>query len=96
MEENQIAKQYSTMTLENLFKHNICFTPVNEDRTSYISNDNFTINVAYVHVTKKVMLRKQNINQLEDLLDQIDYFLYHLASKYQKYKENNQYEAFFK
>ena len=37
MEENQITKQYSTMTLENLFKHNIFFTPVNEDRTSYIS-----------------------------------------------------------
>ena len=70
MEENQITKQYSTITLENLFKHNIFFTPVNEDRTSFISNDNFSINVAYV--TKKILLRKQNINQLEDLLDQID------------------------
>ena len=28
--------------------YNIFFTPVNEDRTSYISNDNFSINVAYV------------------------------------------------
>ena len=28
MEENQITKQYSTMTLENLFKHNIFFTPM--------------------------------------------------------------------
>ena len=41
------------------------------------------------------MLREKNINQLGDLLDQIDPFLYYLASKYQKYKENNQYEAFF-
>ena len=93
MEENQITKQNSTIKLENLFKHNIFFTPVNEDRTYFISNDNFSISVAYV--TKKIMLRKQNINQLEDLLDQIDHFLYYLASKYQKYKENNQYEAFF-
>ena len=46
MEENQI-----TNNTENIFKHNIFFTPVNEDRTSYISNDNFSINVAYV--TKK-------------------------------------------
>ena len=81
------------MTLENLFKHTIFFTPLNEDRIFYISNDNFSINAAYV--TKKIILRKQNINQLEDLLDQIDHFLYYLASKYQKYKENNQYEAFF-
>ena len=29
------------------------------------------------------------------MLDRIDPFLYYLASKYQKYKENNQYEAFF-
>ena len=84
MEENQITKQYSIMTLENLFKHNIFFTPVNEDMTSYISDDNFGMNVAYV--TKKIMQRKKNINQLEDFLDQIDHFLYYLASKYQKYK----------
>ena len=73
MEENQITKQNSTMKLENLFKHNIFFTPVNEDRT-YISNYNFSINVTYV--TKKIMLRKQNIKQLEDLLDQIDHFFF--------------------
>ena len=60
------------MTLENLFKHNIFFTPVNEDRISYISNDTFSINAA--SVTKKIMLREQNINQPEDLLDQIDHF----------------------
>ena len=41
------------------------------------------------------MLEKLNIRHIEDLLDQIDPFLYYLASKYQKYKENNQYEAFF-
>ena len=41
------------------------------------------------------MLGGQNIRHLEDLLDRIDPFLYHLASKYQKYKENNQYKAFF-
>ena len=41
--------------IENLFKHNIFFTPVNEDRTSYISNDSFSINVAYI--SKKIMLR---------------------------------------
>ena len=29
------------------------------------------------------------------MLDRIDPFLYYLGSKYQKYKENNQYEAFF-
>ena len=40
------------------------------------------------------MLRKQNIKQLEDLLDQIDHFFIFLASKYKKHKENNQYEAF--
>ena len=79
--------------IENLFKHNICFTPVNEDRTSYISNGNFSISVAYI--SKNIMLKKLNINQPEDLLDRIDPFLYYLASKYQKYKENNQYEAFF-
>ena len=79
--------------IENLIEHNIFFTPVNEDRTSYISNDNFSINVAYI--SKEIMLRKQNNNQLEDLFNRIDPFLYYLASKYQKYKENNQYEAFF-
>ena len=41
--------------IQNLFKHNIFFTPVYEGRTSYISNDNFSINVAYV-TNKKVML----------------------------------------
>ena len=78
--------------IENLFKHNIFFTPVNEDRRSLISNDNFSTSVAYI--SKNIMLREKNINQLGDLLDQIDP-LYYLASKYQKYKENNQYEAFF-
>ena len=34
--------------IENFFKHKIFFTPVNEDRTSYISNNNFSINAAYV------------------------------------------------
>ena len=81
--------------IENLFKHNIFFTPVNEDRTSYISNDNFSINVEYV--TKEIILRgDKNIKYPKDLLDRIDpFFLYYLASRYQKYKENNQYEAFF-
>ena len=78
--------------IENLFKHNIFFTPVNEDRTSFISNDNFSINVAYI--SKNIMLEKLNINQLEDLLDQIDPFLYYLASKYLENKGNNAYEAF--
>ena len=41
--------------IENLFKHNIFFTPVNEDRTSFIDNDNFSISVAYI--SKKVMLK---------------------------------------
>ena len=41
------------------------------------------------------MLEKLSIRHVEDLLDRIDPFLYYLASKYQKYKENNQYEAFF-
>ena len=41
------------------------------------------------------MLEKLNIRHVEDLLDRIDPFLYYLASKYQKYKENNQCEAFF-
>ena len=36
------------VNIENLFEHNIFFTPVKEDRNSYISNDNFSINVAYV------------------------------------------------
>ena len=79
--------------IENLFKHNIFFTPVNEDRTSFISKDNFSISAAYI--SKNIMLEKLNIRHVEDLLDQIDPFLYYLASKYQKYKENNQYEAFF-
>ena len=34
--------------IRSLFKRNIFFTPVNEDRTSYISNDNFSINATYV------------------------------------------------
>ena len=41
--------------MENLFKHNIFFTHVNEDRTSYISNDNFSISAVYV--TKEIILR---------------------------------------
>ena len=41
------------------------------------------------------MLEKLNIRRIEDLLDRIVPFLCYLASKYQKYKENNQYEAFF-
>ena len=45
------------VNIENLFKHNIFFTPVNEDRTSYISNDNFIINVA--NISKRIMLRKK-------------------------------------
>ena len=80
--------------IENLIKHNIFFTPVNEDRTSYISNDNFSINVEYV--PKEIILRgDKNIKYPKELLDRIDPFLYYLASKYQKYTENNQYEAFF-
>ena len=83
------------LKMENLFKHNIFFTPGNEDRTSCISNDNFSINVVYE--TKEMILRgDNNIKYPKDLLDRIDPFLYYLASKYQKYKENNQYEAFFK
>ena len=59
--------------IENLFKHNIFFTPVNEDRTSYISNDNFSINVEYV--TKEIILRgNKNIKYPKDLLDRIDPF----------------------
>ena len=41
------------VNIQHLFKHNMFFTPVNEDRTSYISNDNFSINVAYVTNKKK-------------------------------------------
>ena len=53
---------------ENLFKHNIFFTPVNEDRTSYISNDNFSINVGYV--TKEIIWKgDKNIKYPKDLLD---------------------------
>ena len=78
--------------IENLFKHNIFFSPVNEDRTSYISNDNFSINVAYI--SKNITLEKLNIRHVEDLLDQIDPFLYYLASKYLENKGNNVYEAF--
>ena len=52
--------------IENLFKHNIFFTPVNEDRTSYISNDNFSINVEYV--TKEIILwGDKNIKYPKDL-----------------------------
>ena len=36
------------VNIQNLFKHNIFFAPVNEDRTSCISIDNFSINVAYL------------------------------------------------
>ena len=79
--------------IENLFKHNICFTPVNEDRTSFIGNGNFSISVAYI--SKNIMLKKINIRHVKDLLDQIDPFLYHLASKYLENKGNNAYEAFF-
>ena len=65
--------------IENLFKHNIFFTPVNEDRTSYISNDNFSINVAYI--SKNIMLEKLNIRHVEDLLKQIDpLLLAHLST----------------
>ena len=58
--------------IENLFKNNIFFTPVNEYRTSYISNDNFIINVVYI--SKNIMLGKLNIRHVEDFLDQIDPF----------------------
>ena len=61
------------MTLKNLFKHKIFFTPVNEYRTSCIHNDNFSINAAYV-TNKKIMLRGLDIRHLEDLLDRIDPF----------------------
>ena len=71
--------------IQNLFKHNIFFTSVNEDRISFVSNDNFSISVVYI--SKNIMWREKNINQLGDLLDQIDPFLYYLASKYQKSKE---------
>ena len=37
--------------MENLFKHNIFFTPFNEHITDYISISNFTINVVYVSNT---------------------------------------------
>ena len=94
MEENQITKQNSTMKLENLFKQNIFFTPVNEDGTYFISNDNFSISVEYV--TKKIMLKKQIINQLEDLLDQIDHFLYYLVSNTKSTQKTINMKLFFK
>ena len=79
--------------IENLFKHNIFFTPVNEDRTSFVSNDNFSISVAYI--SKNIILEKLNIRHVEDLLDRIDPFLYYLASKYQEYKEKQSICCFF-
>ena len=79
--------------IRSLFKHNIFFTPVNKDRTSYISNDNFSINVTYIS-NKNIMVEKLNIRHVGDLLNQIDHFLYYLASKYIENKGNNIYEAF--
>ena len=59
--------------MENLFKLNIFFAPVNKGRTSYISKDNFSINVAYV--TKEIISRgDKNIKYPKDLLDRIDPF----------------------
>ena len=41
------------VNIENLFKHNIFFTPSDEHRTDYSSNDNFGINVTYISNKKK-------------------------------------------
>ena len=41
------------VNIENLFKHNIFFTPFDEHRTDYSSNDNFGINVTYISNKKK-------------------------------------------
>ena len=81
--------------MENLFKHNIFFTPFNEHFTDYISISNFTINVIYVSNTI-YNVKKLGIRDVDGLIDKIGPFLYYLASKYQeKNKENNFYDAFF-
>ena len=79
--------------MENLFKHNIFFTPFIEHITDYISISNFAINVVYVSNTI-YNVKKLGIRDVDGLIDKIDPFLY-LASKYQEKNEgSNYYDAF--
>ena len=82
--------------IESLFKHNIFFTP-SDERTDYSSNDEFSISITYISKIKDLRCLKLNIKGyqgVENLLNQIDPFLYYLLSKYQKYKGTNAYVAY--
>ena len=82
--------------IESLFKHNIFFTPSDERTDDYSSNDKFSISITYISKIKDLRYLKLNIEGyqgVENLLDQIDPFLYYLLSKYQKYKGTNTYKA---
>ena len=81
--------------IESLFKHNIFFTP-SDERTDYTSNNKFSISITYISKIKDLRYLKLNIEGyqgVENLLNQIDHFLYYLLSKYQKYKGTNTYKA---
>ena len=81
---------------ESLFKHNIFFTP-SDEQTDYSSNDKFSISITYISKIKDLRYLKLNIKEyleVKNLLNQIDPFLYYLLSKYQKYKGTNAYKAY--
>ena len=68
------------LKMENLFKHNIFFTPFNDHITDYISISNFTINVVYVIVTI-YNVKKLGIRDVDGLIDKIDPFFFILFSE---------------
>ena len=83
------------VNIENLFKHNIFFTPFDEHIADYISIRDFTINVVYVS-NKIYNDKKLGIRDVDGLIDKIDLFFYYLASKYQEKNEGSNYnDAFF-
>ena len=71
--------------IESLFKHNIFFTPSDEQTDDYSSNNKFSISITYISKIINLRYLKLNIKRyqgVEDLLNQIDPFLYYLLSKY--------------
>ena len=81
--------------VKNLFKHKIPFYSLTEEYIIKFNTKSILLNIAYKTNTIKHPI-ELGINNLKDLLDKVNPFIYYLASKYQNIIEwDYEYRIFF-